>query len=64
MPLVLSSEAQMVRDTAMAFFPELSVESDGAHAFYLGGELTKAETAFRLVKAANRIAETQPLSFR
>ena len=35
---------------AMAFFPDLDVAADGAHAFYLGGELTKAETAWRLGK--------------
>ncbi|MGU3360993.1 DUF6513 domain-containing protein [Methylobacterium sp. M6A4_1b] len=39
---------------AMAFFSDLQrtgdVASDGAHAFYLGGELTKAETAWRLGK--------------
>ena len=35
---------------AMAFFPDLDVATDGAHAFYLGGELTKAETAWRLGK--------------
>jgi len=45
---------------AMAFFPELSVESDGAHAFYLGGELTKAETAFRLGK---RYVQDEPLDW-
>ena len=45
---------------AMAFFPDLSVESDGAHAFYLGGELTKAETAFRLGK---RYVQDEPLDW-
>jgi len=45
---------------AMAFFPELSVESDGAHAFYLGGELTKAEIAFRLGK---RYVQDEPLDW-
>ncbi|WCS28038.1 DUF6513 domain-containing protein [Methylobacterium sp. NMS14P] len=35
---------------AMAFFPDLDVASDGAHAFYLGAELAKAETAWRLGK--------------
>lgn len=45
---------------AMAFFPDLGVESDGAHAFYLGGELTKAETAFRLGK---RYVQDEPLDW-
>ena len=45
---------------AMAFFPDLDVESDGAHAFYLGGELTKAETAWRLGK---RYVQDEPLDW-
>lgn len=45
---------------AMAFFPDLDVASDGAHAFYLGGELTKAETAFRLGK---RYVQDEPLDW-
>ena len=32
---------------AMAFFPSLDVAHDGAHAFYLGTELMKAEIALR-----------------
>lgn len=43
---------------AMAFFPHLGVAADGAHAFYLGGELTKAETAWRLGK---RYVQDEPL---
>ncbi|MHC2002214.1 DUF6513 domain-containing protein [Methylobacterium sp. CM6241] len=43
---------------AMAFFPDLDVAADGAHAFYLGGELTKAETAWRLGK---RYVQDEPL---
>lgn len=43
---------------AMAFFPRLDVAGDGAHAFYLGGELTKAETAWRLGK---RYVQDEPL---
>ncbi|MCI0467748.1 MAG: DUF6513 domain-containing protein, partial [Beijerinckiaceae bacterium] len=33
---------------ALSLFPKLGVESDGAHAFYLGAELAKAEIAFSL----------------
>jgi hypothetical protein len=40
---------QIKRD-AFDFFPDLHVEEDGAHAFYLGAELTKAEIALRLGK--------------
>jgi dihydropteroate synthase len=36
--------------TALDFFPALNVETDGAHAFYLGTELMKAEIAFALGK--------------
>jgi dihydropteroate synthase len=45
---------------AMSFFPHLGVESDGAHAFYLGTELMKAETAFILGK---RYAQDSPLDW-
>ncbi len=49
---------------AMAFFPDLqtagNVATDGAHAFYLGGELTKAEIAFRLGK---RYVQDEPLDW-
>jgi len=36
--------------TALALFPKLGVEADGAHAFYLATELQKAELAFALGK--------------
>jgi dihydropteroate synthase-like protein len=45
---------------AMSFFPKLGVENDGPHAFYLGTELMKAETAFRLGK---RYAQDEPLDW-
>jgi dihydropteroate synthase len=35
---------------ALSFFPKLDVRQDGAHAFYLGTELMKAEIAFALGK--------------
>ncbi len=47
---VFNRDVHTIGTDAMAFFPELDVASDGAHAFYLGGELTKAETAWRLGK--------------
>lgn len=47
---VYNRDIHRVGTDAMAFFPELSVASDGAHAFYLGAELAKAETAWRLGK--------------
>lgn len=41
-------------------FPKLGVEADGAHAFYLGYELAKAEIALMLAK---RYAQDNPLDF-
>lgn len=45
---------------AFELFAGLGVESDGAHAFYLGAELMKAEIAWRLGK---RYAQDEPLDF-
>lgn len=42
------------------FFDKLGVEADGAHAFYLGYELAKAEIALQLGK---RYAQDNPLDF-
>ena len=39
-------------------FPQLGVESDGSHAFYLGAETAKAEIAWKLGK---RYVQDQPL---
>lgn len=47
---VYNRDVHRVGTDAMAFFPDLDVTSDGAHAFYLGAELAKAETAWRLGK--------------
>lgn len=41
-------------------FPKLGVEGDGAHAFYLGYELAKAEVAMQLAK---RYAQDGPLEW-
>jgi dihydropteroate synthase-like protein len=49
-----------VAQDAMSLFPELGVAADGAHAFYLGTELAKAEIAFRLGK---RYRQDEPLDF-
>jgi dihydropteroate synthase-like protein len=45
---------------AMALFPHLGVDKDGAHAFYLGTELLKAEIAFSLGK---RFVQDEPLDW-
>ncbi|PWB83619.1 MAG: dihydropteroate synthase [Methylocystaceae bacterium] len=49
-----------VAQDAMSLFPELGVAQDGAHAFYLGTELMKAEIAFRLGK---RYRQDEPLDW-
>lgn len=49
-----------IAQDAFELFPELGVESDGAHAFYLGAELMKAETAWRLGK---RYVQDEPLAW-
>lgn len=49
-----------VADDPFALFPHLKVEGDGAHAFYLGVELAKAEIALRLGK---RYAQDEPLKW-
>jgi dihydropteroate synthase-like protein len=49
-----------IEQDAFALFPDLHVEQDGAHAFYLGAELTKAEIALRLGK---RYIQDEPLDF-
>lgn len=49
-----------VAQDALALFAKLDVEQDGAHAFYLGSELMKAEIAWRLGK---RYAQDEPLDW-
>ncbi|MDP4003027.1 DUF6513 domain-containing protein [Methylobacterium sp. NEAU K] len=57
---VYNRDVHRVGTDAMAFFPDLDVASDGAHAFYLGAELAKAETAWRLGK---RYVQDEPLDW-
>jgi dihydropteroate synthase-like protein len=47
---IYNRDGHYIAGDALSLFPKLGVEADGAHAFYLGGELTKAEIAFRLGK--------------
>jgi dihydropteroate synthase-like protein len=49
-----------VATDAMSLYPKLGVAADGAHAFYLGTELMKAEIAWRLGK---RYAQDAPLGW-
>jgi dihydropteroate synthase-like protein len=57
---VYNRHGHHVAQDALALFARLGVERDGAHAFYLGAELTKAEIAWRLGK---RYAQDEPLDW-
>ena len=57
---VYNRDGHHVAQDAFDLFPKLGVEKDGAHAFYLGAELARAETAFRLGK---RYAQDEPLDW-
>ncbi len=57
---IFNSKGHAVATDAFELFPGLGVESDGAHAFYLGAELMKAEIAWRLGK---RYAQDEPLAW-
>jgi dihydropteroate synthase-like protein len=57
---IYNNDGHFVAEDAFALFDKLGVEADGAHAFYLGAELTKAEIAFQLGK---RYAQDEPLDW-
>jgi dihydropteroate synthase-like protein len=57
---VFNSKGHAVAQDAFELFAGLGVEQDGAHAFYLGAELMKAEIAWRLGK---RYAQDEPLAW-
>jgi dihydropteroate synthase len=57
---VYSGRMRSLGDRALGFFPALGVEQDGAHAFYLGTELMKAEIALTLGK---RYVQDEPLDW-
>ena len=57
---VYNRAGHFVAQEAFTLFDKLRVETDGAHAFYLGAELTKAEIAFQLGK---RYAQDEPLDW-
>jgi dihydropteroate synthase-like protein len=57
---IYNRAGHFVSEDAFALFDKLGVETDGAHAFYLGAELMKAEIAFRLGK---RYAQDEPLDW-
>jgi dihydropteroate synthase-like protein len=57
---VYNRDGHHVAQSALELFPKLGVEADGAHAFYLGTELARAEIAWRLGK---RYAQDEPLDW-
>jgi dihydropteroate synthase len=57
---IFARNFHQVAQDAMTLFPFLGVDHDGAHAFYLGAELMKAELAFKLGK---RYRQDEPLDF-
>jgi hypothetical protein len=57
---VYNHDGHHVARSALDLFAKLGIEADGAHAFYLGTELAKAEIAWRLGK---RYAQDEPLDF-
>jgi len=57
---VYNRDGHHVGESALDLFPKFGVEADGAHAFYLGTELAKAEIAWRLGK---RYAQDEPLDW-
>jgi len=57
---VFNAGGHTVAADAFSLFEGLGVEADGAHAFYLGAELMKAEIAWRLGK---RYVQDEPLDF-
>lgn len=57
---VYSRAGHHVATDALSLFPKLGVDTDGAHAFYLGTELAKAEIAWKLGK---RYAQDEPLDW-
>ena len=57
---VYNGRMHAVRHDAMGFLPLLDVRHDGPHAFYLGGELARAEIALALGK---RYVQDAPLDW-
>ena len=57
---IFNSRGHAVARDAFELFAGLGVEADGAHAFYLGAELMKAEIAWRLGK---RYVQDEPLAW-
>lgn len=57
---VYNCDGHLVARDAFELYPKLGVAADGAHAFYLGAELAKAQIAFELGK---RYVQDEPLEW-
>ncbi len=57
---VYNRDGHHVATDPFALFPRLGLEADGGHAFYMGVELARAETAWTLGK---RYSQDQPLDW-
>jgi len=57
---IYNRDGHHIAQDAFDLYPKLGVDHDGAHAFYLGAELARAEIAWRLAK---RYAQDEPLDW-
>lgn len=57
---IYNRDGHHIADEVFELYPKLEVEKDGAHGFYLGVELARAEIAWRLAK---RYAQDEPLDW-
>jgi dihydropteroate synthase-like protein len=57
---VYNRDGHHIESDAFAIWPRLKLEADGSHAFYMGVELARAQTAFRLGK---RFVQDQDLDW-
>ena len=57
---IYNRDGHHITQDVFDLYPKLDIEKDGAHAFYLGVELAKAEIAWRLAK---RYTQDEPLDW-
>ena len=57
---IYNRDGHHIAQDVFDLYPKLGVDQDGAHAFYLGAELARAEIAWRLAK---RYAQDEPLDW-
>ena len=57
---IYNRDGHHITQDVFELYPKLDIEKDGAHAFYLGVELARAEIAWRLAK---RYSQDEPLDW-